>query len=152
VKALQRFRAGDIITIYMGRQYEEQDDPTYTLKKVNACDHDDVPSHPYFLAHLIQHLNEDDANTASYGDYMIVATRDIEIGDELFMDYRRPIYCKTCANPKSSSKKRELRIKRTIDSCSNGNCINTDIIRECGGCKKLLCKSCYDAFQISVHF
>ncbi len=76
---------------------------------------------------------------------VIRATKQIGPGDEIFIDYNRDCFCKTC--------KKDIYFFN-LDSSVMEICVNCNKRRycwkSCKKCKQLLCLFCYDYFQINA--
>jgi hypothetical protein len=92
---LQNLKEDKFFTCYLGEVNENPSDEEYTFKKINGkC----VKSasgllEDYWFGHRIQHGSSDQVNVTIIEGYEIKAKKDIEIGEELFMDYNRSIVC-----------------------------------------------------------
>ncbi len=70
----------------------------YTIKKINSKPIKSASGllEDYWFGHWIQHGSGNQVNVTITSGYIIKASRDIEIGEELFMDYNRSLFCGKC--------------------------------------------------------
>jgi len=92
VFAEKPLRTNEFITVYMGKKV----DYTYIYGNVLG-----LPSgyefkgihEEYWLGHCINHGSDPKANVRIKSNLLIIALREIEIGEELFVDYNRDVSC-----------------------------------------------------------
>jgi hypothetical protein len=58
-------------------------------------------SEDYWFGHQIQHGSGNQVNVTITSGYEIKAKKDIDIGEELFMDYNRSLFCGKCKAEKA---------------------------------------------------
>jgi len=95
---LQNFKVGEFITAYLGEVNKNPLDEEYTFKKINGKPVNSASGllEDYWFGHRIQHGSGDQVYATIMATYEIKAKKDIEIGEELFMDYNRSIVCEKC--------------------------------------------------------
>lgn len=142
--ACRTFNVGELVTVYLGEMvpvmYRFQDIIAIHPKKKNGCFHDE-----YWFAHRINHKSGDLPNCRMNTCGVIRATKQIGPGDEIFIDYNRDCFCKTC--------KKDIYFFN-LDSSVMEICVNCNKRRycwkSCKKCKQFLCLFCYDYFQINA--
>jgi hypothetical protein len=84
---------GEFITAYLSEVNKNPLDEEYTFKKINGKHVNSASGllEDYWFGHQIQHGSGDQVNVTITAGYEIKAKKDIEIGEELFMDYNRSI-------------------------------------------------------------
>jgi len=94
----QSFKKNEFITCYLGEFDENPSDETYVFKKINGVPVKSAPGllEDYWFGHQIQHGSSNQVNVTITSGYIIKASRDIETGEELFMDYKRSLFCGKC--------------------------------------------------------
>ena len=87
----QNFKKNEFITCYLGEVNENPSDDEYTFKKINSKPVNSLSGilEDYWFGHRIQHGSGNQFNITITSGYVIKAKKDIEIGEELFMDYSR---------------------------------------------------------------
>jgi hypothetical protein len=98
VFSLRNFKVGDFITAYLGEVNKNPLEEEYTFKKINGKPVNSASGilEDYWFGHRIQHGSGDQVNVFITAGYEIKAKKDIEIDEELFMDYNRSIVCEKC--------------------------------------------------------
>ena len=146
VFAEKPFRKNEFITVYMGKKV----DYTYIYGNVVG-----LPSgyefkgiyEEYWLGHCINHGSGPKANVRIKSNLLIIALREIEIGEELFVDYNRDVLCVKCNKEKHFG---------DIPRIAQGfiNCINCGIFdnsyKDCPKCQGRICQKCYDEAQVNI--
>jgi len=94
----QKFKKNEFNTCYLGEVDENPSDKTYTFKKINGKPVKSASGllEDYWFGHRIQHGSSNQVNVTITSGYIIKASRDNEIGEELFMDYNRSVFCRKC--------------------------------------------------------
>jgi hypothetical protein len=99
----------------------------------------------YWFGHRIQHGSGDQVNVTIMAGYEIKAKKDIEIGEELFMDYNRSIVCGKC---EAESDFYDLCFTKSKKCNFCGNmCLKLKKCSYCEAC--FICLQCYDKKQIT---
>jgi hypothetical protein len=93
----------------------------------------------YWFGHQIQHGSGNKVNVTLNTGYEIKAKKDIEIGEELFLDYNRSIVCGKC---KAESDFHDLCFKKSKKHNFCG-------IYNCEAC--FICLQCYDKKKIKLY-
>jgi hypothetical protein len=98
VFSLKKFKKNEFITCYLGEVDENSSDDMYTFKKINGKPVNSASGllEDYLFGHRIQHGSSNQVNVTITSWYVIKAKKDIEIGEELFLDYNRLLYCGKC--------------------------------------------------------
>jgi hypothetical protein len=145
VFAARSFEKDEFVMCYLGVFDLEPQDVTYTFKKINAAP--ELPSgelkEDYWFGLRINHGSGDKVNVTVNESYIIKSCKEIKIGEELFLDYNRKLFCEFCCEDKDFylEKSRE----RQCDRC--GECVVNG--KKCCNCEKIfLCLECYDLQQI----
>jgi hypothetical protein len=100
----------------------------------------------YWLGHRMNHCSGK-KNVEMRGNHVLCATKKIKAGDELFWDYNHHCFCRVC-------KKYELLLTQelpTIVKCSNCQ-ERKRCFKMCDCCKKFMCSSCHNNFQIKFYY
>ena len=86
---------GEFIAAYLSEVNKNPLDEEYTFKKINGKPVISASGllEDYWFGHQIQHGSGDQVYVTIMAGYEIKAKKDIEIGEELFMDYNRSIVC-----------------------------------------------------------
>jgi len=94
VLSLQNFKKNEFITCYLGEVNENPSDEEYTFKKINRNPVKSASGllEDYWFGHRIQHGSSNQVDVTLTTGYEIKAKKDIEIGEELFLDYNRSIF------------------------------------------------------------
>jgi len=94
VFSLQNFKKNKFITCYLGEVNENPSDEEYTFKKINGKPVKSASGllEDYWFGHQIQYGSGNQVNVTLSTGYEIKAKKDIEIGEELFLDYNRSIF------------------------------------------------------------
>jgi hypothetical protein len=82
-----------------GEVNQDPSDDEYTFKKINGKPVNSLSGlleDCYWFGHRIQHGSGNQVNVTITSGYVIKAKKDIEIGEELFMDYNRSLFCGEC--------------------------------------------------------
>jgi len=95
---LKKFKKTEFITCYLGEVDENPSNEMYTFKKINGKPINSASGllEDYWFGHQIQHGSGNQVNVTITSGYVIKVKKDIEIGEELFMDYNRSLYCGKC--------------------------------------------------------
>lgn len=146
VFAARDFSRFEFITCYLGVFDPHMTNWTYGCNRINVI-HENSGGfeEDYWFGHRIQHGSGKTANVEINSQYMIIAKRRIMVGEELFMDYGRQIFCLKCAKeqdffPLSRTKKEGAKM---CSKCSQ-------LIykgRQCVCEKTYFCMDCYDKSQ-----
>ena len=91
VFAEKPFRKNEFITVYMGKKV----DYTYIYGNLVGLpsDYEFKGIHEeYWLGHRINHGSGPKANVRIKSNLNIIALREVEIGEELFVDYNRDVF------------------------------------------------------------
>jgi hypothetical protein len=146
VFAEKPFRKDEFITVYLGKKVD------YTYMHGNVVG---LPSvyefkgihEEYWLGHRINHGSGRKANVRIKSNLIIIALRDIEIGEELLVDYNRDVFCVKCNKEKHFGD-----IPRTAQVSIH--CINCGIFensyKDCPKCQGRICQKCYDEAQVNI--
>jgi hypothetical protein len=139
------FVKNEFATCYLGVLDLEPQDVTYTFKKINAAPaiSSGELKEDYWFGHRINHGSGDKVNVILTESYVIKSCKEIKIGEELFIDYNRSMYCGVCLKEKDvySANSR----KRICDQCHK-YFVHGKI---CCSCENLfLCLDCYDLQQV----
>jgi len=91
----QKFKKTEFINCYLGEVDENPSDEMYTFKKINGKPVNSASAllEDYWFCHRIQHGSGNQVNVSITSGYVIKAKKGIEIGEELFMDYNRSLFC-----------------------------------------------------------
>jgi SET domain-containing protein len=147
VFSLRNFKVGEFITAYLGEVNENSHEEEYTFKKINGkpVNSESGFLEDYWFGHRIQHGSGDQVNVFITAGYEIKAKKDIEIDEELFMDYNRSIVCEEC-KVESDFYDRLLKIPKKCNFCEN-MCLK---LKKCSNCEAcFICLQCYDKKQIT---
>lgn len=146
VYAEKAFKRNEFITVYMGKKI----DHTYMYGELMGIpmENDFKGIHEeYWLGHRINHGSGKNVNARINANFTITAIRNINVGEEIFIDYNRDVYCSKC-------KKQKLFEDISRTSKEKLKCVNCDLMEEsikiCPKCQGRLCLKCYDAVQINV--
>jgi hypothetical protein len=141
VFSLQKFEVGDFITAYLSEVNKNLLNEEYTFKKINGKPVKSASGlfEDYWFGHRIQHGSGDQVNVTITAGYEIKAKKDIEIDEELFMDYNRYI---VCGKFKVESDFYDLCFKKPKKCNLCGNmCLK---LKKCGYCEAcFICLQCY---------
>jgi hypothetical protein len=87
----RKFKKNEFLTCYLGEVNQDPSDDEYTFKKINGKPVNSLSGilEDYWFGHQIQHGSGNQVNVTITSGYVIKAKKDIEIGEELFMDYNR---------------------------------------------------------------
>jgi len=98
VFSLKKFKKTEFITCYLSEVDGNPSYEMYTFKKINGKTVHSASSllEDYWFGHQIQHGSDNQVNVTITSGYVIKAKKDIEIGEELFMDYNRSLFCGKC--------------------------------------------------------
>jgi hypothetical protein len=90
------FKKNEFITCYLSEVNENPSDEGHTFKKINGNPVKSASGllEDYWFGHQIQHGSSNQVNVTITSGYEIKAKKDIEIGEELFLDYNRSLYAK----------------------------------------------------------
>jgi macrodomain Ter protein organizer (MatP/YcbG family) len=88
---LRNFKVGEFITAYLGEVNTNPLDEEYMFKKINGKPVNSASGllEDYWFGHRIQNESGDQVNVTITAGYEIKAKKDIDIDEELFMDYNR---------------------------------------------------------------
>jgi hypothetical protein len=151
VFAARVFKNKEFVSLYMGYREEVPTSVTYTYRKINASIQTtgsyeaygySCPEE-YWFAHRIQHGSGSRVNVRGGENYVIRATREINIGEEIYMDYLRDVKCVECNNEKMCCDI-WLNKERCCSMCGKYSSYG----KSCGYCSAYICFECYDSFQI----
>ena len=138
---LQPGKKGDVVTCFMGYQKSEKHGSNYAFSNIDPCKgKKKTPSFHYCGAHVINHHSGSRANVNIDFRGLITLKRDIQAGEELFLDYNRDAKCTIC--------RRVMERKKKTRKCSIENCRRGSIVLDCDTCQYGLCKIHYDRNQI----
>jgi len=159
----KNFELGETVIIFMGRKLTSEelcnnDFSKYALADIDPCDTRRNKMHWFYLSQFINHGNYTVANICFETNLVSHCIKPLCEDMELFVDYRRPIYCKKCVEYRKVAGKIKLRRVETKASAKGdlGNCNRCKpkreklLARACKKCHKKLCIDCYDQFQISL--
>jgi len=142
VFAEKPLKKNEFITVYLGKKvdYTPCGWPPIRLRVKGI--HEE-----YWLGHRINHGSGPKANVRIKSNLVIIALRDIEIGEELFVDYNRDVLCVKCIKEKHFGD-----IPRTAQGSIH--CINCGIFdnsyKDCPKCQGCICQKCYDEAQVNI--
>jgi hypothetical protein len=143
--AAHSFEKDEFVTCYLGVLDLEPQDVTYTFKKINAAP--ELPSgelkEDYWFGHRINHGSGDKVNVTVTECYVIKSCKEIKIGEELFLDYNRKLYCEVCCEDEDFYLEKSRR--QCCDRC--GKCV-VHGKKFCNCENNFLCLECYDLQQI----
>jgi hypothetical protein len=148
VFSLRNFKKNEFITCYLGEVNDNPSDEEYTFKKINDKPVKSASGllEDYWFGHQIQHGSGNQVNVTLTTGYEIKAKKDIEIGEELFLDYNRSIVCGKC---KAESDFYDLCFKKSKKCNFCGNmCLELKKRSNCEAC--FICLQCYDKKQIKL--
>ena len=138
----------EFITCYLGEVNENPSDEEYTFKNINGNPMKSASGllEEYWFGHQIQHRSGNKVNFSLTTGYEIKAKKDIEIGEELFLDYNRSIVCGKC---KAESDFYDLYFKKSKKCNFCGNmCLK---LKKCSNCEAcFIYLQCYDKKQIKL--
>jgi hypothetical protein len=144
---LQNFKVGEFITAYLSEVNKNPLDEEYTFKKINGKPVNSASGllEDDWFGHRIQHGSGDQVNVTIMAGYEIKAKKDIEIGEELFMDYNRSIVCRKC-EAESDFYDLCLMKSKKCNFCGNMHLKH----KKCSYCEAcFICLQCYDKKQIT---
>jgi hypothetical protein len=148
VFSLQNFKKNEFITCYLSEVNENPSDKEYTLLKTNSKPVKSSSGllEDYWFGQPIQHGSSNQVSVTLTTGYEIKAKKDIEIGEELFLDYNRSIVCGKC---KAESDFYDLCFKKSKRCNFCGNmCLK---LKKCSNCEAcFICLQCYDKRQIKL--
>jgi len=148
VFSLQNFKKNEFITCYLREVNENPSYEEYTFKMINGKPVKSASGllEEYWFGHQIQHGSGNKVNVSLTTGYEIKAKKDIEIGEELFLDYNRSIVCRKC---KAESDFYDLCFKKSKKCNFCGNmCLK---LKKCSNCEAcFICLQCYDKKQIKL--
>ena len=155
VFAARSFKKDEYITTYFGTYCDSSESPTYVFKKINGCSEigcDKCLKEDYWFAHRIQHGSGKTTNVKITDNYLLVATKKITFGDELFIDYNRGFLCPGCKGEVGEEKTSSCDFSRhtcyapqKCDECQR----IVSVGRQCLFCSSFfICLQCYDLHQI----
>jgi hypothetical protein len=148
VFSLRYFKKNKLITCYLGEVNENPSDEEYTFKKINGKPVKFASGllEDYWFGHQIQHGSGNQLNVTLTTGYETKAKKDIEIGEELFLDYNRSIVCGKC---KAESIFYDLCFKKSKKCNFCGNmCLKLKKCINCEAC--FICLQSYDNMQIKL--
>jgi hypothetical protein len=144
----RKFKKNEFITCYLGEVDENPSDETYTFKKINGkpVKSASVLLEDQWFGHQIQQGSGNQVNVTITSGYIVKTIIDIEIGEELFMDYNRSLFCGKCKVETDFYDQCTKKSKK-CNLCGNV-CLN---FKKCNNCDTvLICLKCYDKSQIKV--
>jgi hypothetical protein len=147
VFSLRNFKVGEFITDYLGKVSKNPLDEEYTFKKINRKPVNSASGllEDYWLGHRIQHESGDQVNVTITAGYEIKAKKEIEIGEELFVDYNRSKVCGKC---EAESDFYDLCFKKSKKCNFCGNMRLK--LKKCSYCEAcFICLQCCDKKQIT---
>jgi hypothetical protein len=136
------------LLVFLGEANENPSDDEYTFKKINGKPVNSLTGllEDYWFGHQIQHGSGNKVNVTITSGYVIKAKKDIVIGEELFMDYNRSLFCGKCKVETDFYDQRFKKSKK-CNLCGNGY-LN---VKKCNKCETfVICLQCYDKSQIKV--
>jgi len=85
---------GEFITAYLSEVNKNPLKEDYTFKKINGKPANSASGllEDYWFGHWIQYGSGDQVNVTITAGYEVKAKKEIEIGEELFMDYNRSMF------------------------------------------------------------
>jgi hypothetical protein len=115
------------------------------IKKINAAP--ELPSgelkEVYCFGNRINHGSGYKVNVTVNESYIIKSCKEIKIGEELFLDYNRKLFCECCCEEEDFYL--ENSRERQCDRC--GKCVVHG--KKCCNCENnFLCLECYNLQQI----
>ena len=146
VFAEKPFRKNEFITVYLGKKVD------YTYMHGNVVG---LPSgyefkgihEEYWLGHRINHGSGRKANVRIKSNLIIIALRDIEIGEELLVDYNRDVFCVKCNKEKHFGDiPRAAQVSIYCINCG----IFENSYKDCPKCQGRICQKCYDEAQVNI--
>ena len=145
---LKKFKKTEFITCYLGEVDENPSNETCTFKKINGKPVNSASGllEDYWFCRWIQHGSGNQVNVSITSGYIIKASKDIEIGEELPMDYNRSLFCRKCKDETDFYDQCTKKSKKCI---LYGNvCLK---FKKCNNCETvLICLKCYDKSQVKV--
>jgi len=147
VFSLRKFKVGDFITAYLGEVNKNPLDEEYTFKKINGKPVNSASGilEDYWFGHRIQHGSGNQVNVTITSGYVIKAKKDIKIGEELFLDYNRSLFCGEC-KVVTDFYDHCLKKSKKCNLCGNKG-LN---VKKCNNCEtSLICLQCHDKSQIT---
>jgi hypothetical protein len=145
VFAARSFAENEFVTCYLGVLDSEPQDVTYTFKKINAAPalSSGKLKEDYWFGHRINHGSGDKVNVIVTESYVIKSCREIKIGERLFIDYNRSLYCVVCHEEEDFYFDNSR--KQCCDQCGKF-VVHGKICCTCGN--NFLCLDCYDLQQV----
>lgn len=154
VFAVRSFKKNEFITAYLGQYCPNPNDVTYAFQKIigqSNTETTNVLRDDYWFAHRINHGSGQRVNCHVTKDYVVKALRNINIGEELLLDYNRGFLCPGCKGVVGNQKKKDCDF----------SVHQSDVPLKCHDCKKkrlngrrclfctecFLCFRCYDFYQ-----
>jgi len=146
-------KKGDLVTCFMGYQRPNGVGSRWSVDTIDPClEHENEPFH-FCYAHKINHKEHRKANAYIDCNGGIRLLRDLPAGTELFIDYKRDVYCDFCSEPGSPKLMEKIRAA-TSTMCSLKGCKNLAIIA-CENrkpiCSLKLCEVHYNETQINFN-
>jgi len=145
VFSLRNFKVGEFITAYLGEVNKNSHEEEYTFKKINGkpVNSESGFLEDYWFGHRIQHGSGNQVNVTITSGYVIKAKKDIKIGEELFLDYNRSLFCGEC-KVVTDFYDHCLKKSKKCNLCGNKG-LN---VKKCNKCETfLICLQCYDKSQ-----
>ena len=141
----RNFKKNEFITCYLGEINQDPSEEEYTFKKINGKPVNSLSGlvEDYWFGHRIQHGSGNQDNVTITSGYVIKAKKDIEIGEELFLDYNRSIVCGEC-KVETDFYNQCLNKSMKCNLCGNKG----SNVKKCNKCETfLICLQCYDKSQ-----
>jgi len=145
LKFSRNFKKNEFITCYLGEVNQDPSDDEYTFKRINGKPVNSLSGllEDYWFGHRIQHGSGNQVNVTITSGYVIKAKKDIKIGEELFMDYNRSLFCGEC-KVVTDFYDQCFKKSKKCNLCGNKG-LN---VKKCNKCETfLICLQCYDKSQ-----
>ena len=143
----RNFKKNEFITCYLGEVNQDPSNEEYTFKKINGKPVNSLSGllEDYWFGHRIQHGSGNQVNVTITSGYVIKAKKDIKVGEELFMDYNRSLFCGEC-KVETDFYDQCLNKSMKCNLCGNKG-LN---VKKCNKCETfLICLQCYDKSQMT---
>jgi SET domain-containing protein len=143
----RNFKKNEFITCYLGEVNQDPSNEEYTFKKINGKPVNSLSGllEDYWFGRRIQHGCGNQVNVTITSGSVIKAKKDIKVGEELFMDYNRSLFCGECKVVTDFYGQRFKKSKK-CNLCGNKG-LN---VKKCNKCETfLICLQCYNKLQIT---